>query len=531
MKKQILMAAVLTVLFSYTAFPQFKDYSLKLGLQGSYLLVANEYTEEEYNPSLLFRPHVEFPLSTIFDLGVGIGFGWNTGEDYTKDKYLTYFYPVDVRLVVNPLRGMDNLKVNPYLYVGGGLAYWDNTNKPAHPVNPPSDNSGIAGIGVAGLGVEIALSSNFLLDVTGGFNMFSNDDINGDATNLQDKTLHDYDRYFNIGLGVSYVFGSCHTDEDNDGIEKCDEEKLGTDPKNPDTDGDGLMDGEEINTYKTNPLKADTDGDGLMDGAEIHQYKTDPLVADTDGDGLLDGEEVNQYKTDPLKADTDGDGLKDGAEVTQYKTNPLNPDTDGDGLKDGEEVNGVTVVLKVANSPVQSKLVKTDPLKADTDGDGLKDGEEVNQYKTDPLNPDTDGGSIKDGAEVNRNTDPLDAFDDVEKPEEGIKLTVEFLVNKADIRPEYFDRLERARQYMESHPDLTFEIQGYTSTEGSEKYNQKLSEKRAQSVVDWFVSKGVKIERLKAIGKGECCPIMVNGEEDRVASRRMMMVPPIIMKK
>ena len=42
--------------------------------------------------------------------------------------------------------------------------------------------------------------------------------------------------------------------------------QLGTNPDNPDTDGDGLNDGDEVNDYKTNPLKADTDGDGLNDG-------------------------------------------------------------------------------------------------------------------------------------------------------------------------------------------------------------------------------------------------------------------------
>ena len=44
---------------------------------------------------------------------------------------------------------------------------------------------------------------------------------------------------------------------------------------------------------------ADTDGDGLLDSEEIDTYGTDPLVADTDGDGLNDGDEV-ENGTDPL---------------------------------------------------------------------------------------------------------------------------------------------------------------------------------------------------------------------------------------
>ena len=65
---------------------------------------------------------------------------------------------------------------------------------------------------------------------------------------------------------------------------------------------------------------------------------TDPRQADTDGDGLTDGDEVRVYGTDPTRADTDADGLTDGEEVRQHGTDPLDPDSDGDGVRDGSEV-------------------------------------------------------------------------------------------------------------------------------------------------------------------------------------------------
>ncbi|MFO7445120.1 MAG: OmpA family protein [Ignavibacteriaceae bacterium] len=516
----MLLLLLLTFCLPNSIFAQFQDYGFKLGVKGNYLVVGNEYTEEEYNPSLLFRLNGTFELSRIFDLEIGVGYGYMQGEDYTLDQYKTTFMPVDLRLVLSPF---NSTSVNPYLYIGGGISYWDLTDPPANPVNPPDDENGIVTLGVAGIGLEIALSQNVLLDITGGFNMFGHDDVNGDATNLQDKTLHDFDRYINVGLGLTYVFGTCDTDEDMDGLNKCTEDSLGTDPKNPDSDGDGLKDGEEVTQYKTNPLNPDTDADGLKDGEEVFTYKTNPLVADTDGDGLKDGEEVTRYKTDPTNPDTDGDGLSDGSEVMDHKTDPLKADTDGDGLTDGEEVNGTNLDLRVVGKEVKSGNVKTDPLNADSDGDGLKDGEEMKRYFTDPNNKDTDAGSVDDGTEIANQTDPLDPMDD-KAMDPGLTLDIKFKQGSAVIQTDYLDDLQRAFAYLKEKVERKFEIHGYTSTEGSEAFNQTLSEKRANAVVNWFRESGIAQERMTAIGHGECCPILVNNEEDRPASRRIVLV-------
>jgi hypothetical protein len=84
-----------------------------------------------------------------------------------------------------------------------------------------------------------------------------------------------------------------------------------------------LTDKEEL-TAKTDPFNPDTDGDGLNDLEEVFIYLTNPLAVDTDGDGLKDGEEVNKYLTDPTKVDTDGDGFSDRIEVLAGK-NPVDP--------------------------------------------------------------------------------------------------------------------------------------------------------------------------------------------------------------
>ena len=82
--------------------------------------------------------------------------------------------------------------------------------------------------------------------------------------------------------------------EDADGDNYLDalELEVGLDPSNPDFDGDGAADGDEVNIYLTDPFNWDTDGDGIGDGEELFGLLTNPLVWDTNGNGISDGEEV-----------------------------------------------------------------------------------------------------------------------------------------------------------------------------------------------------------------------------------------------
>ena len=88
-------------------------------------------------------------------------------------------------------------------------------------------------------------------------------------------------------------------DTDLDGLVNTQETVLGTDPANPDSDSDGLKDGDEVLIYSTDPRNPDSDVDGLSDFDEVNTRKTNPRLADTDGDRVPDGQEVIQG-TDPL---------------------------------------------------------------------------------------------------------------------------------------------------------------------------------------------------------------------------------------
>ena len=148
-------------------------------------------------------------------------------------------------------------------------------------------------------------------------------------------------------------------DTDDDGLPNLIEKEIGSDPYNPDTDGDNLPDGYEALTLGTDPTKPDTDENGVLDCDEdfdedgltnLQEYElgTEPYNDDTDGDGLNDGEEINTYNTDPLKKDTDDDGLEDGDEI-YLETDPTNPDTNENGILDGDEKRLQTFIHKVEN--------------------------------------------------------------------------------------------------------------------------------------------------------------------------------------
>ena len=109
----------------------------------------------------------------------------------------------------------------------------------------------------------------------------------------------------------------------------------GTHPAKTDTDEDGLSDSDEILTHRMNPRIPDCDGDGLLDGAEIISG-TNPFAPDSDDDGIPDGWEVQNGLNphiDDSSADSDLDGLSNFYEYWNA-TDPYIPDTDYDELPD-----------------------------------------------------------------------------------------------------------------------------------------------------------------------------------------------------
>ncbi|HJX30508.1 MAG TPA: OmpA family protein [Thermodesulfobacteriota bacterium] len=97
-----------------------------------------------------------------------------------------------------------------------------------------------------------------------------------------------------------------------------------------------------------------------------------------------------------------------------------------------------------------------------------------------------------------------------------------FDVNSAVIKPGGIDGLTKVADVLNRYPETTITVKGHTDSTGSEVYNQDLSEKRARSVADFLVGRGVDPVRVTSIGYGESLPIAGNDTEaGRLQNRRV----------
>jgi outer membrane protein OmpA-like peptidoglycan-associated protein len=111
-----------------------------------------------------------------------------------------------------------------------------------------------------------------------------------------------------------------------------------------------------------------------------------------------------------------------------------------------------------------------------------------------------------------------------------IASEVSFDFDSASLKSAFTPTLNKVADILQRYPNTIIHVVGYTDSVGSESYNMKLSERRAQSVVDYLSSRGVSSSRLYAIGKGESDPRATNDTEaGRQLNRRVeLFVKPVI---
>lgn len=223
-------------------------------------------------------------------------------------------------------------------------------------------------------------------------------------------------------------------------------ERVGLDPQNPDTDGDGILDGADVCPATPDPEQLDRDGDTRGDACDAdadgdtiadeweNANGLDPLTPmdqfqDNDADNLDAIEEFDvrltwrNQVTNPALADTDGDGTNDDLDNCPAVANPDQANLDGDALGDAcdkdrdgdnmldywEEQYGLdtTLVDNLADLDGDGLQNQSDPNPqvSDTDGDGILDGADNCPRDSNPDQSNIGGNSPGDACETNRDGD------------------------------------------------------------------------------------------------------------------------------
>ncbi|MFB0874708.1 MULTISPECIES: OmpA family protein [unclassified Sphingobium] len=99
---------------------------------------------------------------------------------------------------------------------------------------------------------------------------------------------------------------------------------------------------------------------------------------------------------------------------------------------------------------------------------------------------------------------------------------ITFAYDRADVQPQFQPTLNDVASVLAQYPKTYIDVLGHTDSDGSDAYNQTLSERRAQAVASYLVSRGVQSARLATRGYGETQPIASNAtEEGKAANRRV----------
>lgn len=142
--------------------------------------------------------------------------------------------------------------------------------------------------------------------------------------------------------------------------------------------------------------------------------------------------------------------------------------------------------------------------------------------------PEPEGDADQDGVVDSQDACPQSApgakvdIKGCEIPEVVILKGVNFETASAKLKPESTATLDDVAASLNKHPEMQIEIAGHTDSRGSRALNQKLSQNRAASVLEYLVSQGVARDRLTAKGYGLSQPIADNAtEEGRAQNRRV----------
>ena len=241
---------------------------------------------------------------------------------------------------------------------------------------------------------------------------------------------------------------------------------------------------------------------------------------DTDGDGIYDKDDacpevpgLAQFNGCP---DTDGDGIQDSEdacpEIAGLAAFNGCPDTDGDGVADKDDAcPDVAGLVALKGCP-------------DADGDGVADKDDKCPNVAGPKDnagcpwPDTDKDGVYDkddmcpevaGPASNKGCPEVTA-----EAMDALQMQARFIYfnsGKATFKEKDVpQRLDAMANLLKNYPNSNFSIEGHTDSDGTDEYNQGLSDDRAAAVKEALVQRGINASKITTVGFGESTPVSTN---------------------
>ena len=403
--------------------------------------------------------------------------------------------PFDVKNNWNILPSVSYLSVSRYLGSGFSLGLQGSVNKidkfvVFDPMNPGSDSRGMVVTNPGDLmyyGIDGKVKYSFM-ELINSKVVDPSLHVGGGYTFLGDSSFGTV----NAGAGLTFWF------TENVGL------ALGTSYKKSfgdRTDNGGNIDAPSHFQHTAGIVfkfgGKDTDGDGVYDKddacPEVAGLKQFNGCPDTDGDGIIDSEDacpevagIASLKGCP---DADGDGVTDAEDACPNVAGLASlkgcPDADKDGVADKDDkCPDVAGPKENAGCPWP-----------DTDKDGVAD--------KDDKCPEVAGPASNNGCpEVT-----TEAMDELKSQARFIYFNSgKSTFKNADVPK----RLDAMAALLKNYANSEFLIEGHTDSDGSDAFNQKLSEARAAVVKDALLDRGISSSRLKSVGYGETMPIATN---------------------
>jgi OOP family OmpA-OmpF porin len=370
---------------------------------------------------------------------------------------------------------------------------------------------------ISRVSVEKYLEKGFTLQIAGTLNRITFDQVRDDSDFF----------YYSIGAAVKYDLNNL-VGETSQWFDPY--VYLGGDYVSANSTQEGMINlGVGFNTWFSDNLGLNFQTGtkkGFSDNVKTHYQTSLGLVVkfggkDTDGDGVYDKKDACPEVAGLIEfngcPDADGDGIKDSDDACPNVAGlaAMNgcPDADGDGVADKDDM-----------CP-NAKGTKANKGCPDSDGDGLVDKDDKCATIAGPSAnggcpwPDTDGDGVLD-KDDNCKTEVGPASNNG-CPEpvitEAAKMGVDtfakailFNTGRASFKSGVSKQIDGMLAIMNEFPKEEFDIKGYTDSTGSASNNLKLSEKRANAVRNYLISKGIAASRLIAKGYGEDAPIDSN---------------------